>query len=111
MKGHIVTLGIAGLFALTATASNAALDDAKAQALLQKGTCSACHRVDKKIVGPSFKDVAAKHKGQSGALARIVGVVRKGSKGAYGNIPMPPVPTSKLSDSEVHDLAEWILSK
>ncbi|OGA47188.1 MAG: hypothetical protein A3G25_21070 [Betaproteobacteria bacterium RIFCSPLOWO2_12_FULL_63_13] len=111
MNRHIVALGISSVLALAATASNAALDDAKGQALLKKGTCSGCHNMDKKIVGPAFKDVAAKHKGEAGAVAKIEKVIRNGSKGAYGPIAMPGTPKSKLSDAEAHDLAQWLLSK
>jgi cytochrome c len=112
MRNHVFTLGISVVLALAATASNAALDDASGQNLLKKGTCSTCHKTDKKAVGPSFKEIAAKHKGQSDAVARLEKVIRAGSKGAYGDaIAMPGFSTSKLSDPEVHDLAEWILSK
>lgn len=111
MNRHIVAFGISGIMALAATASNAALDDAKGQALLKKGACLSCHTMDKKIVGPAFKDVAAKHKGKAGTVAEIEKVIRNGSKGAYGPIAMPGTPKSKLSDAEARDLAQWLLSK
>jgi cytochrome c len=111
MKIGIAALGIAGSLALGATSANAAIDDAKAQELMKKGGCSACHTVDKKGVGPAYKDVAAKRKGESGAAAALEKAVRGGSKGTYGAIPMPPNPESKISDAEIHDLVEWVLTK
>jgi len=111
MKKPVLTLSVLAFWALSTASASAALDNTKAQELLKKGTCAACHNVDKKVVGPSFKEVAAKHKGQSDAVAKIEKVIRNGSKGAYGTVAMPGVAASKLSDAEAHDLAEWIMSK
>lgn len=111
MKSKIAVLGIAGALALGATGANAALDDAKAQDLLKKGGCTSCHSVDKKIIGPAFKDVAAKHKGEKDAVATLEKVVRGGGKGTYGPMPMPPNPAAKISDADLHELAEWVLTK
>ncbi len=109
MKIRIAALGIAGMLTLAATAANAALDDAKAQDLLKKGGCAVCHSVDKKGMGPAFKDVAQKRKGE--AIGTLEKVVRSGSKGTYGSIPMPPSSQEKISDAELHELIEWILQK
>ena len=115
MKPLIATLATAGMLALFlmlfATAANAALDDAKAQELLKKGGCVVCHSVDKKMVGPTYKDVAQKRKGEQDAIATIEKSVRNGSKGTYGQIPMPPNPQSKISDADLHELVEWVLTK
>jgi cytochrome c len=98
MKNLIITLSVASSVALFATSTHAALDDTKAQDLMKRAGCAICHFVDKKLVGPSYKDVAIK-------------TVRMGSKDAYGPIPMPPNPTAKISDAELHELAQWILTK
>jgi cytochrome c len=111
MKLQFAVMGIAGVLALAAGPARAAIDDAKAQELLKTGACSACHAVDKKLVGPAFKDVAAKRKAQTDALAALMKTVRAGSKGAYGPIPMPPNPPTKLNDADLHSLLEWVLTK
>ena len=115
MKILIATLAAAGMLTLFlmlfAPAANAALDDAKAQELLKNGGCVACHSVDKKVLGPSYKDAAQKRKGEKDAVATLENAVRNGSKGTYGAIPMPPNPQSKISDADLHDLIEWVLTK
>ncbi len=96
--------------ALLALASNAALaqDAAAAKALASKNACLACHAVDKKLVGPSYKDVAAKHKGQADALEKVAARIKSGGSGMYGPVPMPP--QAQLKDDELKLLAGWILS-
>lgn len=110
MKIEIAAVGTAGLLALGATA-NAALDDATAQELMKKAGCAACHSVDKKIIGPAYKDVAQKRKGESDAIATLEKAVRSGSKDTYGPMPMPPTLSSKISDSDLHELIRWVLTK
>ena len=61
-------------------------------ALMQKNGCVACHAVDKKIVGPSYQDVAAKYKGDAGAAAKLATKVKAGGTGIWGQVPMPPNP-------------------
>jgi cytochrome c551/c552 len=70
--------------------------------------CVACHKVDMKIVGPSYKDIAAKYKGSEGAVAKLVAKVKSGGAGTWGQMPMPPHPT--MSDDELTKIVEWILS-
>jgi cytochrome c len=79
------------------------------QAIAQKAGCLACHAVDKKLVGPAFKDVAAKYKGQPDAVAKLTEKVRKGGSGNWGQIPMPPNPEAKISDADLKTVVEWIL--
>jgi cytochrome c len=76
---------------------------------LTKAGCLACHNRDKKIVGPSYKDVAAKYKGQADAPAKLFDKVRKGGSGVYGPIPMPPNPADKIGDAELKAAIEYIL--
>ena len=111
MKTGILSTCVAGLALLAAATAQAAVDDAQAKDLMKKGGCGACHSVTIKVVGPAFKDVAAKHKGQADAADVLVNAVRKGSKGVYGAVPMPITPPARISDAELHDLAEWILTK
>ena len=78
------------------------------QALAQKSGCMACHAVDKKVVGPAFKDVAAKYKGDAGAAAKLVDKVKKGGSGAWGQIPMPP--NASVKDEDIKKLVSWVLA-
>lgn len=75
----------------------------------QKAGCMACHTVDKKVVGPAYKDVAAKYKGHADAVALLTDKVRKGGSGVWGPIPMPPNPADKISDADLKAVVEWVL--
>lgn len=79
------------------------------EALASKAGCLACHAKDKKIVGPAYKDVAAKYKGKANAVAELTAKVRKGGSGVWGPIPMPPNPVDKISDADLKSVIEWIL--
>lgn len=92
-------------------AAMAVLDDTKAQEIMAKAGCAACHAIDKKGVGPAYTDVAKKRKGEPGAAAMLVKKVRDGGVGAYGQIPMPPNPASKISDDELKTMIDWVLTK
>lgn len=81
---------------------------AASQQLAQKNACMSCHGVDKKVVGPSFKDIAAKYKSDKGAEAKLAEKVKKGGKGAWGEVPMPPNP--QVSDADIHAIVKWVLS-
>lgn len=80
------------------------------QAMTTAG-CMACHTKDKKLVGPSFKEIAAKYKGQAGAPAQLMQKVRAGGKGVFGPIPMSPNPPEKISDADLKLAVEWILAQ
>jgi len=105
MKKGIITLIAAATLGLTAQAN--AADAAKAQELAKSKNCLTCHMVDKKLVGPSYKDVAKKYKGDSGAVADLTKKVINGTSGTWGAIPMPPNP---VTQDESKTLVEWILS-
>lgn len=77
------------------------------EALAKKNLCTSCHAVDKKMMGPSFKEISAKHKGDAGAEAKLVNAIKNGSKGVYGQIPMPP---QAKAAADAPALAKWILS-
>jgi cytochrome c len=75
--------------------------------LAQKNACTACHAVDKKVVGPAYQDVAKKYAGQKDALALVSESIHKGGSGKWGPVPMPAQPA--LSDADVKALATWVL--
>jgi cytochrome c len=76
-------------------------------ALAQKNACTACHAVDKKIVGPSYQDVAKKYAGQKDAAAAVAASIKAGGAGKWGPVPMPAQPA--LSEADTQTLAAWIL--
>jgi cytochrome c len=76
--------------------------------LAKKNACTACHAVDKKLVGPAYKDVAAKYRSDKGAEARLIEKVKKGGVGVWGQVPMPPNP--QVKDEDVATLVKWVLS-
>ena len=76
--------------------------------LAQKKNCLACHAVDKKVLGPAYKDVAAKYAGQKDAVEMLSAKVLKGGSGVWGPIPMPANP--QVSDAEAKQLVQWILT-
>ena len=79
------------------------------EALAKKHNCLACHAADKKLVGPSYKDVAAKYRSDPGAEAKLVQKVKKGGQGVWGQVPMPP--NAAVPDADIHSLVKWILSQ
>ena len=94
------------LFALIAAVAVSAPALAN-QELAQKKNCLACHTVDKKVVGPAYKEVAAKYKGYKTAVAKLTEKIQKGGVGAWGQVPMPPNP---VTPDEAKTLATWVLS-
>ena len=94
--------------ALAAFALSSGAAFADADAALNKGGCMACHAKDKKIVGPAFKDIAAKYKGQDVA-AKLFEKVRKGGSGVYGPVPMSPNGPDKIGDAELKEAIAAIL--
>lgn len=74
--------------------------------LAQAKNCLACHQIDTKLVGPAYKDVAAKYKDDPGAEARLIKKVREGGTGVWGQIPMPP---NQVTEAEAKTLVEWVL--
>jgi len=78
------------------------------EALLKKHNCVACHQIDKKVVGPAYKDVAKKYKGQKGIAVTLAEKVKKGGQGAWGSVPMPPNPA--VPDADIKKMVAYILS-
>ena len=100
-------------FALAALASTMIAAPAVADLdLAKKSGCLACHSIDKKVVGPSWKDIAAKYAGQDGAKAELVAAIANGSKGKWnsvtGGVPMPPY-SPRVADADIETLADFIL--
>ena len=89
---------------LTAGLAAPALADLQ---LAQSKNCMACHAVDKKVIGPSFKDVAAKYKDTKGATDLLAGKILKGGSGVWGPVPMPA--NTQVSEADAKKLAAWVL--
>ncbi|MBT9456467.1 MAG: c-type cytochrome [Burkholderiaceae bacterium] len=97
------------MFALAAVAAALGSGSALASAeLAQKKNCMACHAVDKKVVGPAYKDVAAKYKGQKDAEAKLAEKIIKGGSGVWGPVPMPA--NTQVSADEAKQLAKWVMA-
>ena len=96
-------------FALLAAAAAIAATPALAnEELAKKNACTACHAIDKKLVGPAYKEVAKKYKGDAKAEAMLVEKVKKGGVGNWGQVPMPP--NAAVKDEDVKTLVKWILA-
>jgi len=78
------------------------------EALAKSKNCMACHAIDKKMVGPAYKDVAAKYKGDAKAPAMLAAKIKAGGKGVWGEIPMPP---NNVTPEEATKLANWVLAQ
>lgn len=78
------------------------------EALAKSSGCLACHTTDKKLIGPSYKDVADKYRGNKGAEADLIKKVKNGSKGVWGDIPMTP--NAHVKDEDIKTIVQWILS-
>lgn len=99
MKRTLITL------AMTLAVAAPALAD---EALAKSKNCMACHAIDKKVVGPAYKDVAKKFAGQKDAVDVLSNAILKGSKGVWGPVPMPP--NAQVSEAEAKTLATWVMS-
>ncbi len=96
----IIVFGIGSLVSNFAFANAADLAKAK--------NCMACHSIDHKVVGPAFKDVAAKHTGEKEAENKLAQKVMKGGGGVWGGMAMPP--NTNVTEAEAHTLVKWVLS-
>ena len=99
MKRSIITI------ALALSAAAPAMAD---QALATSKNCMACHAVDKKLVGPAFKDVASKYAGQSDTVNKLAAKIIKGGSGVWGPVPMPA--NSQVNEADAKKLAAWVLT-
>ncbi|WP_074265908.1 MULTISPECIES: c-type cytochrome [Paraburkholderia] len=105
-KSGVVVVALVGLAGLV-TAARA--DDApRGQMIARANACMGCHAVDRKVVGPSFQQIAAKYKGDAQAPAKLVNKVKDGGSGVWGVLPMPPHPT--MSDVDIRTVVDWVLA-
>jgi cytochrome c len=102
MKRLIIAGAVMAAFGLSAAAS-------ANEKLAQSSGCMTCHAIDKKVIGPAFKDVAAKYKGNKAAEADLFKKVKGGTKGTWGDIPMPP--NAHVKDEDIKTLVQWVLSQ
>jgi cytochrome c len=98
MKRAVLIMGVSLAFPVAAS-----------DELAKKHACFACHTLDKKMVGPSYKEVAAKYRDDKSAPAKLADKVKNGSQGVWGTVPMPPNTT--VPDADVNALVKWILSQ
>lgn len=102
------TVVLARSVALLAAAAVVALPAAANPQLAQAKNCTACHAIDKKLIGPAYKDVAAKYAGNAAAVAPLTQKVMKGGAGVWGAVPMPANP--QVTEAEARTLVQWILT-
>jgi cytochrome c len=103
MKRSLMLCVVMSALASTSAFAQSPADLAKAK------NCMACHAVNTKLVGPAYKDVAAKYAGQKDAEAKLVQKVMKGGSGVWGAVPMPANP--QVTEAEAHTLVKWVLSQ
>lgn len=105
-----ITLAIAMAAGMGIAASNASAADMPP--LAKKSGCTACHAIDKKVVGPAWADVAKRYKGDGGAKAALITKVKKGGKGAWTEVtkgvPMPPY-SPRVADADIEKLVDFVL--
>jgi cytochrome c len=107
--GSVVMLGaLAGVGAVGATAARAAAEVPRGQLVANANACMGCHAVDRKLVGPSFQQIAAKYKGDAQAPARLARKVKEGGSGVWGMIPMPA--HQSMSDADIRAVVDWVLA-
>lgn len=113
---RIKLLAIVAVLAGSGTASARNLDANQAQALMTKADCATCHAVEKTVVGPAYKEVASKYRGNPKAPETLFRKVRAGGSGSFGlvgphgEVRMPANPREKISDAELKKLIAWILT-
>ncbi len=103
LQTSLLALGAASILMLAPQAQ-------ASEAIVKKARCVACHTVDAKRVGPAYKDVAAKYKGDTKAPAMLFEKVRHGGSGNWGQVPMIPHGTDKISDDDLKAAVQWILA-
>jgi cytochrome c len=105
MKTSLALAAPAAALAMALAAAPVQADEA----LAAKSGCLACHAVDKKVVGPSYQEVAAKYRGDKAAQAKLEKKVKEGGVGVWGQIPMPP--NTQVKDEDIKKLVAWVLSQ
>jgi cytochrome c len=105
----IRTLTFAVLVLTGSTAAHAELtvDAAGAQRIAMQHACSGCHAIERKLVGPAYREVADRYQGNPGAISTLVAHVQNGSSGNWGAVPMPP---NQISSADAQTVVRWILA-
>ena len=104
----IVVILLTAAAAATLAAGVHAADPKAAESLAQASGCLACHTVDKKLVGPSYKEIADRYRKDKAAEASLAQKVKAGGKGVWGDIPMPP--NAHVKDADIKSMVQWVLS-
>lgn len=102
VKAPVAAVGL--MLALSAQAA----DPKAGEALAKSSGCVACHQIDKKVIGPGFREVAAKYKNDKSAEANLIKKVKTGGKGVWGDMAMPP--NTHVKDDDIKSIVQWILS-
>ena len=100
MKTALAALATVSLLVAGSAAAN--------EELAKKSLCTACHAIDKKLVGPAYQDVAAKYAGDKTAEAKLIAKVKQGGVGVWGQVPMPA--NSAVKDEDIKTLVKWVLA-
>jgi len=108
MAGMALGMTIALTFGLATEPARAADAGSNGLSIARANACMGCHAIDRKLVGPSFQQIAARYKGDPGAQAKLEGKVRNGGSGVWGAIPMPSHPG--MSEADVHAVVAWVLA-
>lgn len=108
-KSFVSNIILAAAFGLSAQVALAEDAAPAGEALAQKGGCLMCHTVQKRNVGPAFKDISSAYKGQADAEEKLINKIKKGGRGSWGVLPMPPN-EGKLTDDEFREVVRWIRS-
>jgi cytochrome c len=108
-RGRFLALGVVAMVVLAGgSTAVCAADAGRGQAIANANACMGCHAVDRKLVGPSFRQIAERYKGDAGAEAKLVKKVKDGGSGVWGMIPMPA--HQNMSDADVKSVVEWVLA-
>ena len=103
----ITMLTLVGLSLIATSRANAALSDADAAQFMAKYNCQACHTVDKPLVGPAFRDIAKKYRGDAGAATKLQAKVKNGSTGVWGSMAMPP---NNVPSADLQVFIDWLMA-
>jgi cytochrome c len=107
LAGSVLAFSVAFSFMAAAPAARAA-DTPHGLLIAQRNACLGCHAIDRKLVGPSFQQVATRYKGNAQAEAQLERKVKDGGSGVWGAIPMPSHPA--MSDADIRTVVEWVLA-
>jgi cytochrome c len=107
MKRSGLIVSFAAVMLAVATSAHA-VDAPRGQNIANANACMGCHAVDRKLVGPSFQQIAAKYKGDAQAPAKLAHKVKEGGSGVWGMIPMPA--HQSMSDADIRSVVDWVLA-